>query len=69
MLGDVGKAKQIKSFAGPKFEIGMYELPNGEYIVAYITVVSERPNVSENIKDYKTAAFMFDLKLRELEGH
>lgn len=68
-LNDFQKAKVIKSITAPKFEIALYELGNGEYIVAYITVILEKPQVSENIRDYKTAAFMFDLKLRELEGH
>lgn len=69
MIGEFQKAKLIKSIQGTTFEVAMYELASGAYVVAYITSVIERPQVSENIQDYKTAAFMFDLKLRELEGH
>lgn len=62
-------AKVIKSIATNKFEVALCELPNGQYVVAYETTLSEGPVMGEPVSDYNTANFLYDIKLKELEGH
>lgn len=62
-------AKIIKSVQTTKFEVGLFELPSGQYVVAYTTMLTEEPIFGEPVSDYGTADFMYGLKLKELEGH
>lgn len=57
----------IKSINRPNFEIAMIETELGDYLVIY--EILDQVHSSELLPDYKTAAFLFDLKLQELEGH
>lgn len=64
----------IKSIQTDKFEISLVERDNHKYQIIYVGVPVEppfetEPGVSEMISDYKTADFLFDVKLRELEGN
>lgn len=62
-------SKLIKSITTNKFEIMLCELPNGQYVVCYETTLSEGLIFGEPVSDYNNASFMYDIKLKELEGH
>ena len=63
--------KTIKSIETSKYEIALIELPDGRYCVFYGRPQDsfERYTASEEFRDYNIAAYMFDLKLMELEGN
>jgi hypothetical protein len=63
------KTKTLKTIQTNKFELGLFELPSGQYVVAYTTMLTEEPIFGEPMTDLNTASFMYDLKLAELEGH
>lgn len=57
----------IKHIATKTYEIAMYELPNGTFLVGYQVlgaVVMGQP-----VTDFNMAAFLFEQKQRDLEGH
>lgn len=58
----------IKEISTPKYQIILSQTEDGYYYVSYHNIL-EFDAISEPIKDYKTAAYLFDLKLQELEGH
>lgn len=60
-------AKRIKSIQGAHFELVLLELPSGQYMIG--TEQHGQTHLSESISDYNTASFLFDLRLKELEGH
>lgn len=58
--------KCIKMIGNKRFIIGLYETKSSKY-----RIVVEKQEVkqdSELINDYAMASFLFDMKLRELEG-
>lgn len=57
----------IKTFATRNFELALVESKSGMYYVVY--EISGEVVQSEAINDYKTASFLFDSKLSELQGH
>lgn len=59
--------KVIKSIETRSFEISLVQLEHGGFCVMYAK--DDKTHMSEAVNDYKMAAFMFDLKLQELEGH
>ncbi len=59
--------KTIKLMATKHYEVILVELPSGSYRVG--CEVHGQTTFSETIKDFNTASYIFDLKLRELEGH
>lgn len=63
--------KTIKQISTKNYEIAIVELPDGRYCVFYGHPEDdfEKYTSSEPMYDYKLASYMFDLKLRELEGH
>ena len=56
----------VKAIINKKFSISLYQNGN-KYCVSWL--VNRIENNSELINDYKTASFLFDMKLQELEGH
>lgn len=56
----------VKSIETDKYRVTMHKTDYDEYFIFYAN--GEGPNFSENIKDFPTASFLFDLKVRELEG-
>lgn len=69
----VSAAKVVKSYSTGKFEIALFELDTGEYVIGHLTKFEAdeggNPHLSEKLTDFRTAAFLFDLKLKELEGN
>ena len=63
------EAKTVKSFSTEKFDVALLELPNGRYVVAYQTLLSDGPIIGEPVADYHNASFLYDIKIKELEGH
>jgi len=61
--------KTIKKITTRRYEIVLVQLESGAYRIAYEGTMTDEPNISEPIDDYKTASMLFDLKLQELEGH
>lgn len=61
------KVKIIKSIESRTFEISLVQLEHGGFCIIYAK--DDKTHMSEAVQDYKMAAFMFDLKLQELEGH
>lgn len=57
----------IKAVNTPQFEIEMYQDGYGRYRIRYKYL--GKVSYSEYITDFGTASFMFDVKLKELEGH
>jgi hypothetical protein len=60
-------AKTIKMIATDRYEVGLFQLMDDTYVVGFETPIEV--NVSEQMADFKTASFMFDLKLAELQGN
>lgn len=62
--------KVVKRIVTKRYEIALIELPNGYYrIVCTPDNMSEDETVtSEALADYLTASYLFDMKLRDLEG-
>jgi hypothetical protein len=61
-----GKMKTIKKIETNRYDLALLEADDG-YTVCYTTKVEKVK--SENIIDYSTASYLFDLKLQELEGN
>lgn len=59
--------KTIKMISTKTYEIALVEMVNGQYCVAYEQ--NEKFIVSELVKDYHTADYMFESKLQDLEGN
>lgn len=57
----------VKSFICGRFEITLLQDRHGRYRIKYTR--DDNEYASEYITDYLTASFMFDEKLKELEGH
>lgn len=57
---------KIKSIVTRTYEISLYETFNG-FQIEY-TSMRTGDRISEMLKDYNTATYLFDLKVRELEG-
>lgn len=57
----------IKAYANKNFELALVETKSGQYYIVY--EMNDSVVQSEPINDYKTAAFLFDSKLSELQGH
>jgi hypothetical protein len=60
--------KLIKSLENPRFKIQLFET-NDKYVITYENNQHHGINYSEAIQDYKMAAYLFDLKVAELEGN
>jgi len=62
--------KLIKSVRKPKgdsdIEVSLYETATG-FCVGYEQ--QGRQHLGEIVNDFRTASYMFDLKLQDLEGH
>lgn len=59
--------KVIKKISMSKFDLQIVELPSGQYQI--ISETQTEKQTSEKLSDYGIASFLFDMKLRELEGH
>lgn len=59
--------KRVKSIITSRYEVSMYETSQGFEILYDSSETGLR--TSEVIQDYYTADFLFDMKVRELEGH
>lgn len=60
--------KTIKSISSRNFDISLVQAASGGFRVLYAKGGGE-VTMSEPVFDYKMAAYMFDVKLQELEGH
>jgi hypothetical protein len=61
--------KIVKAFETDRFEVALVEMPSGMYKVLSIKNGQQEPDVSESIQDYITASMLFDMRIRDLEGH
>ncbi len=59
--------KTIKMIGTKNFCIELVQLGDSRYVVGY--EANGIAKVSEPMKDYKTASYMFDVKLQDLEGN
>lgn len=56
----------IKSICTNRFEISLYELPNGKYCVGYYSL--DKEPVIGNPVDLSIALYVFEKKLEQLRG-
>ena len=56
----------IKAIITPRFEVSLIRTPSDLYIVESRN--AEGVHMSSPIQDFKTASYMFDLTLDEVEG-
>lgn len=59
----------IKSVSTSFFEIKLVQGRSGIYYVAYGTKEDAEPTVTEGMQDLNTAMSVFDVILREMQGH
>lgn len=57
---------KIKEVSKNNFSISLCETSSGNY---FVLTVKNGKEFSEAMKDLNTALFVFDTKLKELEGH
>ena len=62
-------SKTIKSIGTNRFEIELVEVDSGKYCIKTHIYNEEKVDFSELINDYNNAAYLFDIKVRELEGN
>lgn len=62
----ISRTTKIKEVNKGNFSISLNETHAGNY---YILTVKNGKEFSEAMKDLNTALFVFDAKLKELEGH
>ncbi len=62
-------AKVIKCIGTKRFEVELFQLESGFYCIKHDNKKEGKVAFSETINDFKTASFMFDLKVQELEGN
>lgn len=63
------ESKKIKSIHGKTFEISLMERPNGHYYVESLRISESLVKESHNMLDYIVACKVFDIMLRNMEGH
>ena len=61
--------KVIKYVGTLRFDLGLIQYDDGMYAVEYQNGPAAGVEVSEKINQFDTASYLFDLKLRELEGN
>lgn len=61
-------SKTIKAYYMQRFEVELLQYDDGAYCIRY-RVNDNDDEFSERITDYHSAAYMFDIKVRDLEGH
>lgn len=59
----------IKQIETAKFNIALLQAKNGKYYITYNTANQELVQTSEALPDLNQAFYLFDIKLRDLEGH
>lgn len=62
------QSKLIKSLATKRYTIQLHRI-NDSYVITYENNKYHGINYSEQIKDYKIASELFDMKADELEGN
>ncbi len=60
--------KIIKEVTTHRYQVKLVEL-NNTYVVEYTSNLVQGVNHSEPVNNYNLAAFLFDLKIEELEGN
>jgi hypothetical protein len=63
------QTKLIKSITTKRYTIELTEKNDGMYYIYYDGKNMKHARLSEAIKDFNTATYLFDLKLREFEGN
>jgi len=61
--------KTIKAIYHSRFTVEIIEESRGKYVIVYYNGTTQGVNYSEAISDYRTASYLFDLKVDELSGH
>lgn len=61
--------KTIKSIDTFRYKVDLIETINDTYIIKHESKVYGLPSKSEEIHNFKTASFLFDVKVDELEGN
>lgn len=59
----------IKYYSNKRFGVELSQHSENVYVVRYENLHTGHSQYSENISDYYTASFLFDLKIEELEGN
>lgn len=62
-------SEKIKAFNNKRFSVELLQASNNVYTIKYENKRLGEPQYSENIYDFNTASFLFDLKIEELEGN
>jgi hypothetical protein len=65
---DVSADKIIKAVTTKRYAVELYETTGNSYIIKYENTYNEA-QYSEILNDYNMAAYMFELKIDELEGN
>lgn len=66
-MDDVSHRMRIKGYCTKMFEVELIQDRYGRYCVRYKTPIKDEQ--SEWMTDYSLASYLFDLKIRDLEGH
>ena len=61
--------KTVKMIGTRLFEVVLIQQDSGIYIIQYHRKSDSGFDYSEDIQDFKTASFLFDLKVQEMEGN
>ena len=67
--GDYTAYKVVKAIETKRFEVVMIELNNGAYRILSAPNADGNTDMSEAVLDFGTASLLFDMKVREFEGH
>lgn len=67
MADDISHRMIVKAFHTKMFEVELVQDRYNRYCIRWKTSVKDEQ--SEWINDFSTASYMFDLKIRDLEGH
>lgn len=60
--------KLIKAVHTPRYSVELFLTPSDFYVINKSTSTTE-PKVSEVLKDYNIASYLFDLAAEEFEGN
>ncbi len=66
-MDEISHRMVIKAYHTQMFEVELLQDRYGRYCIRYKTPVKDEQ--SEWITDFSLASFMFDLKIKDLEGH
>lgn len=59
----------VKHYGNQKFEVAVVQDSDSMYCIRWNTAIDEMDIYSEYVADYNVATFLFDHKIKQLEGN